>query len=294
MSVWRIQDAFAQRVAHLPRLGLGVSTEYGAHQRPAALDVFRLRREYPEFGGFLELGVEANKGFDDAAARWIKSQAPTTYHFLDINLSDPADRQSDWLQTLSKMVERSGAAWVCGDSGWWHFGARESGHMLLLPPILSRSAVAPLAEGVIRVREALGKEVLPENPPGHWYLGDLHLLDYYAEVVEAADCGMLLDCAHLAIYQAQKGHSPLTGFDGFPWERIVELHVAGGEERRMGEFVYIEDTHTPEVLADTWQIYQEVVRRSPNLKAVVYECERNPLEVCLPGFRKIAAEWGAA
>lgn len=282
---------FHQRVTGLKRLGLGVSTEYGAAQQTQGLDVFLLRQQYPQFGGFLELGVEAAKGLDEAAQRWIREGGATTYHFLDVNLSDPADFDAGWLEQTRALVKAADAAWVCGDSGLWHFGARESGHMLLVPPVLTASGVAPLADGIVRLREALGKEVLPENPPGHWFLGEQHVLDFYAQVVERADSGMLLDCAHLAIYQLQKKLDPLTGFDGFPFDRVVEMHVAGSEWRTLGGFQYVEDTHTPEVLEATSLIFAEVVKRAPNLKAVVFECERNPLAACVPGFEKIAAVW---
>ena len=53
---------FLRRVADLPVLGLGVSTEYGAADAPGALDLRRLRREHPEFARFLEVGVETCKG----------------------------------------------------------------------------------------------------------------------------------------------------------------------------------------------------------------------------------------
>ena len=49
----------------------------------------------------------------------------------------------------------------------------------------------------------------------------------------------------------------------------------------------MEDDHTPRVLEDTWSIYESIVPRASNLRAVVYECERNPLEGCLGGFRRL-------
>ena len=72
-------------------------------------------------------------------------------------------------------------------------------------------AADAMADGIVRLREATGFEVLPENPPGQVYLGDLHLLDFFARVIERADTGMLLDCAHLAIYQRLRGRRRSTG-----------------------------------------------------------------------------------
>ncbi len=278
---------FADRVQRLPHLGIGVSTEYGAAAAGGSLDVERLRAERPEFASFLELGIETLKGLDEASARWVGAGLPTTYHFLDVNLDEPEDFDDAWLDEVRALAAHVRPAWLCGDAGAWHFGTREAAHMLLLPPILTDDAASELAEGIVRLREATGFEVLPENPPGSVYLGDLHLLDFFARVCERADTGMLLDCAHLAIYQRASGHGPTTGLDGFPLDRVVEVHVAGGEPREVDGYAYVEDSHTLAVLPDTWEIVADVAPRATELRAVVLECERNPFDVVVPGFEEL-------
>jgi uncharacterized protein (UPF0276 family) len=284
---------FAERVRALPHLGLGVSTEYGAGDAAGALDPLALRAQSPRFAGFLEIGIETAKGLDRHARAWVARGLPTTYHYLDVNLDEPEDFDDEWLDDVRAIAAAIRPAWLCGDAGLWHLGRRERGHMLLQPPVLTVDGAAALADGVVRLREAVGHEVLPENPPGQVYLGDLHLLDFFARVVERADTGMLLDCAHLAMFQRLRGHAPTTGLDGFPLERVVELHVAGGTERVTDGFAWVEDDHTPGVLADTWTILEHVIPRAPNLRAVVFECERNPIAACTDGFARIARTLGA-
>jgi uncharacterized protein (UPF0276 family) len=278
---------FFDRVHRLPRLGLGVSTEYGAGDAPRALDVVALHDAHPAYARFLEIGVETAKGLDRHARAWVARGLPTTYHYLDVNLDEPEDFDEPWLDEVRAIAATIRPAWLCGDAGMWHLGRRERGHMLLLPPILTRDAADAMADGIVRLREATGLEVLPENPPGQVYLGDLHLLDFFARVIERADTGMLLDCAHLAIYQRLRGQAPLDGLDGFPRERIVEMHVAGGSERRHDGFAWVEDDHTPAVLADTWAIVEAVLPAARELRAVVFECERNPMADCLVGFARL-------
>ena len=285
-------SGFLERVAALPSLGIGVSTEYGAANTAGSLDVMRLRREYPEFAGFLEVGVEVAKGLDDDCKAWIDAGLPTTYHFLDVNLDDPDDFDREWLDRLTALAQEIQPAWMCGDAGLWHLGRRDRGHMLLLPPILSESSADAMADGVTRLREETGFEVLPENPPGTVFVGDMHLLDYFARVADRADTGLLLDCAHLAIYQKMTGNQPLTALDGFPLERIVELHVAGGTVAETSGFTWVEDNHTAVVGDETWEVFDAVVGRCPNLKAVVFECERNTLDATIPGFQRIAGAAG--
>jgi hypothetical protein len=55
---------------------------------------------------------------------------------------------------------------------------------------------------------------------------------------------------------------------------------------------YVEDDHTPAVLDETWRILEHVVPRAPNLRAVVFECERNPLPDTLEGFARITEVLG--
>jgi len=278
---------FAARVAALPHLGLGISTELGAGR--TGLDVLALRRDRPDLAGFLEIGVDLERGLDDDARAWVAAGHPTTFHFLDLNLEEPEDLDDAWVGAASALAREIGAAWLCGDAGLWHVGPRERGHGTLLPPILDADSADAVATSVLRLREASGFEVLPENPPAQVYLGELHLLDYFARVCERADCGMLLDVAHLAIYQRAAGHTLRTGLDGFPIERVVELHVAGATEFAHAGRRFLDDDHGPEPRPETWALFEHVVRRAPNLRAVVFECERNPRAAVLTAFDRLAS-----
>ena len=278
---------FYDRIKQLPFLGIGVSTEYGASQAQGALDVFALAQEAPEFAGFLEVGVEVTKGLDETAMAWADENRPTTYHFLDVNLDDPTDFDDAWLNSVKVMTERLKPAWMCGDAGLWHFGCRDRGHMLLLPPILTDDVARAMGHGIAMLRAHTGLEVFPENPPGDVFLGDLHLLDFFARVCEYGDTGMLLDVAHLAIYQRAMGHQPTDGLDHLPHERVMEIHVAGAREVEVDGLSVILDDHTPNILPDTWSILDAVVPCAQNLRALVFECERNSLETCLGGFQEL-------
>ena len=52
---------FLARVEGLPRLGLGVSTEYGAFGHEDTLDPEELLRLDSRYAGFVEVGVEVAK-----------------------------------------------------------------------------------------------------------------------------------------------------------------------------------------------------------------------------------------
>src|SRR5882672_2286199 len=267
----------------LPRLGVGISSEHEAARN--GIDAVRLAADHPGVVDFLEYGCDLARGLDEHVLRWA-ARGPTTYHFLDVNLEEREDIDDAWLRDVAGLARQIGAAWLCGDGGLWHFGPRDRGHQTLMPPILSADSADEMAVAVGRVEEVTGMACLPENPPAVIYLGDLHILDYFARVADRARCGLLLDCAHLAIFQRQRGLPPLAGLDGFPLERVVEVHIAGGAVRDTDGFAWIDDDHSPEPLDDTWQIFAHVAARAPNLKAVVYECERNTVGEVLPTFAR--------
>ena len=285
------QAEFSTRVESLPRLGLGISTEFDAGR--TGLDPVALRDEHPELVRFLEIGADLERGVDQDARRWVARGWPTTYHFLDLNLEEAEDLDAAWLAEAGALARELGAAWMCGDAGLWHVGRRERGHAVLMPPVLEPESADEMAGNVRRLREEVSLEVLPENPPAHVFLGRMHVLEYFARVGSGADCGLLLDVAHLAVFQRVRGHDPLTGLEDFPLERVVEVHVAGGTPFEWGGRTFVEDDHQIGVLPDTWQILEHVLPRACNLKAIVFECERNAKSDVVPVFRRLAEAWPA-
>lgn len=279
---------FAARLAQLPCLGIGISTEFGA-RAAGGLEALRLRCERPDLVSFLEIGVDLERGVDADARAWRAAGLPATYHFLDLNLEEPEDLDPVWLAETSALARELGAAWICGDAGLWHMGPRERGHATLIPPILTAASADGVGAGVRAMREQSGFEILPENPPAHVYLGELHLLEYFARVCEQADCGICLDLAHLAIYQRATGHAPLDGLADFPLERVVELHVAGGTPFPHAGRTFIDDDHSPEPIAETWQILEALLPRAHGLRGVIYECERNRAEQVIPILERLAS-----
>lgn len=276
---------FAERVKHLPRLGVGISGEFNlaAH----GIDAGWMKENHPGLIHFYEYGGDLDRGLDDTVRRWAAGGLPSTYHFLDINLEEKEDLDSYWLARTKELAGEIKASWLCGDAGRWHFGQRERGHGMLMPPILCRESAIETAESIRRIETETGLFCLPENPPAVIYLGDLHILDYFAQVSELADCGLLLDCAHLAIFQQTRNLSPLTGLDNYPLDRVIEMHIAGGALIDVDGYAYIDDNHSPEPLPATWEILEYVLPRATNLKAIVFECEHNAPEECIDVFERL-------
>lgn len=279
--------AASERLDRLPYLGVGISGEYGV--RPS-IDPTEFDAAHPGLVHVVEFGSDADRGLDASILRWAESGRPVTYHFLDVNFEELEDMDLTWMDETAEFARRVGSPWLCGDSGLWHFGPRDRGHGLLLPPILTEDSARRTAESVARLEAYSGLPVLPENPPSLYFLGDLHVLDYFARVSEHAGCGLLLDVAHLTIFQKARGLSPTTGLDDFPLDRLVEMHIAGGGDKTTKDgYRYIDDDHRSEVHPDSWEIVEYVLPRAPRLRALIYECEHNEPSTTVETFERLNA-----
>jgi uncharacterized protein (UPF0276 family) len=86
------------------------------------------------------------------------------------------------------------------------------------------------------------------------------------------------------------GRAPLDALDGFPLERVVEMHVAGGSLFEHEGSRFVEDDHGVSILPATWELLAAVLPRATNLRALVFECERNPIDAVVPVFERLRGE----
>ena len=67
--------------------------------------------------------------------------------------------------------------------------------------------------------------------------------------------------------------------------------AAPASKRGQSSAAWAAGSHGPVVLDETWAIFEAAVARASNLRAVVVECERNPIAAVLPIFERVAAIW---
>ena len=63
------------------------------------------------------------------------------------------------------------------------------------------------------------------------------------------------------------------GIDKLDLSRVVEIHVAGGVIEHKGERSYYIDAHDMPILPETWRVFHHLLERTPELRAVCFECE---------------------
>jgi uncharacterized protein (UPF0276 family) len=102
--------------------------------------------------------------------------------------------------------------------------------------------------------------------------------DFLAEVLQQADCGLLLDVNNVFVNATNHGFDARDWLRRIPLERVVQLHIAGHDAR---EPVLI-DTHGEPIRDEVWELLEFVLERTGPV-SVLIERDTNipPLPVLL-------------
>jgi uncharacterized protein (UPF0276 family) len=150
-----------------------------------------------------------------------------------------------------------------------HEGTSDVDVGFLLPPVQSRQGAAVAVAHIRALQARLAVPFAFET--GVSYLKPMHgeLSDgqYFASVAQEADCGILLDLHNLWANERNGRQPVLELIDELPLERVIELHLAGGQEYE-GYWV---DAHSGLIPPALMDLARRIVPRLPNLKAIIFE-----------------------
>lgn len=279
-------------MASLPWMGLGLSSNLSARGQPHPYQLLARAPgafDYLEYSAPLEL-EHARREASLFEQMWSsRDRVPVVFHPVHLNLYGPELEQPRALAALADHLARSGSPWVGNDVGWWHSSGRMFPGYLYLPPPLTRAAVADVSRHALHVQAAIGVPLLLENPAIYAPRGPLHVLDFMAELHARTGLGLLIDAGHLLSHQLSRGLAADSGFDGFPFEAVLEVHVAGGViTEREGRRFYADD-HPQPIREEVLALLAELLPRCPNLRALTYEGDGHPIPIAIDHLRRLRA-----
>ncbi|PZR15533.1 MAG: hypothetical protein DI536_08780 [Archangium gephyra] len=270
----------------LPVLGLGLSSNAQTADFPrpyALLDAQPGLYDYVEYSAPLDIDVARAEAtlFPEMEKR--RADVPLVYHPVHINLWGPELEDAERLAACAAHVEAVGSPWVSNDVGWWHHrGQALPGYLYLSPP-LSAEGVEQCVAHAVHVKNAMPVPMLLENPTVMTARGALHVLDFMEKLSTASACDVLLDVGHLFSHQLARGLSLTEGLDSFPWERVRQLHIAGGVVKGQ---TYLDD-HPQPIRDEVWALFADVLKRCSRLCAVTYEGDGHPDVVAVANLKKL-------
>jgi uncharacterized protein len=210
----------------------------------------------------------------------IADRYPIAMHgvSLSIGSSDPLDRA--YLAELRSLRDRTGALWVSDHLCWTGVAGKNTHDLLPMP--YSEEALDRVVERVRAVQDFLGAPLALENPSTYVEFAGkaMREWEFLARVAEEADCALLLDVNNVFVSAYNHGFDPNTYFAAIPFDRVVQLHVAGHTHHG----THIIDTHVGPVKDEVWRLLGEAWRRAGGA-SVLLEWDAE-----IPGFDETHAE----
>jgi uncharacterized protein (UPF0276 family) len=257
--------------ADLPTLGVGLAADVSG-VLPNYRNFLAPNRDaidYLSFGAhYLQL-----KRIKHYISDLVEAEMPIVFHPINFNVASNDPEDHEVVSQTADIAKYCNAVWTGQDVGIWTDHGQYLGSFLV-PAVFDEASVHEVADKVRFLNDVLPCPFLIENPPVSFSLETMHILDFMRLVAEEADTGIVLDIGHLIGYQQATGRSATDmPLDRFPFDRVIEVHLAGLQFSQIGSDVNIIDQHSYPVHELCWQFLREHIGRMRNLKGLTLEQE---------------------
>jgi uncharacterized protein (UPF0276 family) len=152
----------------------------------------------------------------------------------------------------------------------------------LLPMPYTEEALCHVADRVAYVQDFLGAPLALENPSTYVEFAGASMpeWEFLARLAEEADCALLLDVNNVFVSAYNHGFDPRAYLGAIPFDRVVQLHVAG----HTNHGTHIIDSHIGPVIDDVWRLLGDAWRRAGGV-SVLLEWDAE-----IPSFAETHAE----
>jgi uncharacterized protein (UPF0276 family) len=169
--------------------------------------------------------------------------------------AEPLNREH--LRRLKSLVRRTKTPWLTDHLCWGSVDGRYTHDLLPMPYTFEAARLT--AEKVRQVQDFVEIPVAVENVSSYaeFHLSEMTEWEFLNEVVEQADCGILLDVNNIYVSSRNHGFNPFEYLNSVPAERVAQIHIAGHSEFKR----YTLDTHDHPVIEPVWQLYERAIER---------------------------------
>ncbi len=307
-------ESFMKQAARIPLRGIGMSVDV---YDPDLLELHRALDRAGARPDYLEIFKARTP--DLARMREALPDTPLAYHAEGLWVIDPDARAGDpWstvVETIARHTKAIGADWVTHECAAKQFGGYSFG--TYLPPLFLAAAAEATAANAVRFQASLDEWyaeqgcpdaaplLLLELPPLTYFaFGDLPVAEFFARLVRAAPCGLVLDLGHLWTvwrYRERRRCGTLEAFAGdffdtFPLDRVVQIHLAGlaptdpeDAPEALPAWVDAHAAPVPEVLFDLLRL---VLARPDltSLKGIALEVDTKAIPLIAEEFGRLRSE----
>jgi uncharacterized protein (UPF0276 family) len=167
-----------------------------------------------------------------------------------------ADRLNrEHLKRLKALVKRTKTPWLTDHLCWGSVDGRYTHDLLPMP--YTHEAAAITAQKIREARDYLEVPIAVENVSSYaeFHVSEMTEWEFLSEVVEKADCGILLDVNNIYVSAMNHNFNPYDYINNIPHHRVAQFHIAGHSKYRK----YILDTHDHPVIDPVWKLYARAI-----------------------------------
>jgi uncharacterized protein len=210
----------------------------------------------------------------------ILEQYKVVQHGVSMYFGSTDRLNREHLRRLKALVQRTKTPFLSDHLCWGSVDGTYS-HDLLPTPYTFASAKVT-AERIRQARDYLEVPICVENVSSYaeFHCSEMTEWEFLTEVVERADCGILLDVNNIYVSSKNHNFNPYDYLDNVPHERVGQIHIAGHTKYEK----YILDTHDHPVLPAVWRMYDHLIRRCGPTNTLLEWDAR------IPPFQEVHAE----
>ncbi len=258
-----VHPAVTRGTAPIPaRAGVGLKPEHmnGIVQSPPDVGWFEVHAE-----NYMGAGGQPHRFLE-----WVRERYPLSVHGVGISIGGASPLDKNHLRRLNAVIDRYEPALFSEHLAWsTHDGAYLND---LLPVPYTAATLAHVAAHVDEVQDALGRQMLIENPSTYiaFEATELAETEFLSELARRTGCGLLLDVNNVYVSAQNHGFDADAYIGAFPIEYVHEIHLAGffEAEDSAGERFLI-DAHDSPVRDAVWALYARAIRRTGALPTLI-------------------------
>ncbi|MBI4904025.1 MAG: DUF692 domain-containing protein [Acidobacteria bacterium] len=230
-------------------IGVGLRVPHLSHilERKPVVDWFEIISENYMTGGGRPLAV-----LDRILEQYRVIQHGVSLYF---GSSGPLNRTH--LRDLKQLIKRTRTPWVTDHLCWGSIDGRYTHDLLPMP--YTMEAARHTARKIRQAQDFLEVPVAVENVSSYaaFHISRMSEWEFLNEVVEQADCGILLDVNNVYVSSRNHDFDPRLYINAIEPQRVMQIHLAGHSRFEK----YILDSHDHPVIEPVWQLYQLAIER---------------------------------
>ena len=253
-------------------IGIGLRAPHYDHilTRKPVVDWFEIISENFMIGGGRSLRI-----LDQILEQYRVVQHGVSMYFGSANRPD-----REHLRRLKSLVKRTGTPWVSDHLCWGSVDGTYTHDLLPMPYTFEAAKIT--AQKLRYVRDFLEVPIAVENVSSYaeYHVSEMTEWEFLNEVVERADCGILLDVNNIYVSSQNHNFNPLTYINSVPADRVAQIHIAGHSKFEK----FILDTHDHPVLDPVWKLYDRAIQRAGHTATLLEWDDR------IPSFQEVHDE----